>query len=102
MDGVAQSYVDLDRPTHLEFEYVRRVASVIDAIRARGQPLRVLHLGGGGLTLARYVHATRPGSSQDVVERDGALVRLVERSLPLPDAADVRILVADARTAVRV
>jgi spermidine synthase len=101
IEGVAQSYVDLDRPTHLEFEYMRRVASVIDAVRGRGQPLRVLHLGGGGLTLARYVHATRPGSAQDVVEHDGALVDVVGRELPLPDGADVRIEVADATTAVR-
>jgi spermidine synthase len=100
LDGVAQSYVDLDRPTHLEFEYMRRVASVVDVIRGRGQPLRVLHLGGGGLTLVRYVHATRPGSIQDVVERDGAVVDLVGRSLPLPEDADVRIRVADARAAV--
>jgi spermidine synthase len=100
LDGVAQSYVDLDRPTHLEFEYMRRVASVVDVIRGRGRPLRVLHLGGGGLTLVRYVHATRPGSAQDVVERDGAVVDLVGRSLPLPEDADVRIRVADARAAV--
>jgi spermidine synthase len=101
LDGVAQSYVDLDRPTHLEFEYMRRVASVVDATRGRGEPLRVLHLGGGGLTLVRYVHATRPGSVQDVVERDRAVVDLVGRGLPLPADADVRIRVADARAAVR-
>jgi spermidine synthase len=79
---------------------MRRVASVVDATRAPGQPLRVLHLGGGGLTLVRYVHATRPGSIQDVVERDGAVVDLVGRALPLPEGADVRIRVADARAAV--
>src|SRR4051794_10216029 len=53
-EGVAQSYVDLDDPRHLEFEYVRRVATVIDALAASGTPLRVLHLGGGGMTLPRY------------------------------------------------
>jgi spermidine synthase len=100
LDGVAQSYVDLDRPTHLEFEYMRRVVTVVDAVRGRGQPVRVLHLGGGGLTLARYVHATRPGSVQEVVERDGAVVDLVGRALPLPEGADVRIRVGDARAAV--
>jgi spermidine synthase len=101
LDGVAQSYVDLDDPMHLEFEYVRRLASVIDAIRPRGSPMRVLHLGGGGMTLPRYVAATRPGSRQDVVERDGALVDLVRATLPLPVGADVRVLVGDARAAIR-
>jgi spermidine synthase len=79
---------------------MRRIASVVDTIRGRADPLRVLHLGGGGLTLARYVHATRPGSTQDVVERDGAVVDLVGRELPLPEGADVRIRVGDACDAV--
>ena len=50
--------------------------------RPGGQPLRVLHLGGGALTLPRYVAATRPGSAQRVVEIDGPLVELVRRALP--------------------
>lgn len=100
VDGIAQSYVDLDDPTHLEFEYVRRIASVIDAAAPPGSPLRVLHLGGGGLTLPRYVAATRPGSRQRVVERDGALVSLVQRILPAPAGADLEIVISDARASV--
>ena len=67
VDGTPQSHVDLADPTHLEFEYVRRMASAIDLSAPAGEPLRVLHLGGGGLTLARYVAATRPASPQRVV-----------------------------------
>ena len=63
LDGAPQSHVDLADPTHLEFEYVRRMAAAIDLIAPPGQPLRVLHLGGGALTLPRYVAATRPGSA---------------------------------------
>lgn len=99
VDGVEQSYVDLDDPTYLHFEYVRRMASVVDLAAPRGTPVRVLHLGGGGLTLARYVEATRPGSAQVVVERDPALLDLVRRELPLPPCRP-RIVVADAREAV--
>jgi len=100
VDGVAQSYVDVTDPTYLEFEYVRRLASVVDAAAPTGAPLRVLHLGGGAYTLPRYIAATRPGSGQEVVERDARLVTLVERELPLPAGADVRIRIADAREAV--
>src|SRR5436309_4208111 len=64
LDGTAQSHVDLDDPTHLEFEYVRRLAHVADLAAAPTAPLRVLHLGGGAWTLARYVAATRPASPQ--------------------------------------
>jgi hypothetical protein len=93
--GVAQSYVDLADPTHLAFEYVRRIATVLRSVRPPGVPMKVLHLGGGGLTLPRFVAATRPGSAQKVVERDGDLLTMVSRTLPPP--ADVRVVVGDAR-----
>src|SRR3954468_9415994 len=95
LDGVPQSYVDLGDPAYLEFGYVRRLSSVLGSAAPVGVPLRVLHLGGGGLTLPRLVSATRPNSSQTVVERDGELVALVTRELPLADP--VRIVVGDAR-----
>jgi hypothetical protein len=83
VDGTPQSYVDLDDPQYLEFEYMRRLGHFIDLAAPAGEPLRVLHLGGGGLTLARYVAATRPGSSQLAVESDAGLAELVRRQLPL-------------------
>jgi spermidine synthase len=100
LDGAPQSHVDLADPTHLEFEYVRRIAAAIDLSAPPGAPLRVLHLGGGALTLPRYVAATRPGSVQRVVEIDGPLVELVRRKLPLPAKAAIRVRVDDARAAV--
>ena len=105
VDGIPQSHVDLDDPLYLEFEYMRRLGHLADLAAPDGQPLRVLHLGGGGLTLARYVAAARPGSSQLAVESDGPLVDLVRRRLPLDQPARsagrhaprVRIRVGDAR-----
>ncbi|MDO3700410.1 fused MFS/spermidine synthase [Micromonospora sp. C28SCA-DRY-2] len=97
LDGAPQSHVDLADPTHLEFEYVRRLAAAIDLVAPAGAPLRVLHLGGGALTLPRYVSATRPGSTQRVVEVDGALVDLVRRMLPWRADPRLRVRVADAR-----
>jgi spermidine synthase len=124
VDGIPQSHVDLDDPLYLEFEYMRRLGHLADLAAPAGEPLRVLHLGGGGLTLARYVAASRPGSSQLAVDSDGALVGLVRRLLPLnqpsrrasgggrgggqagnggtspgrPGAVRVRVRVGDART----
>ncbi|MDG9686378.1 fused MFS/spermidine synthase [Streptomyces sp. DH18] len=97
VDDAPQSYVDLDDPSYLEFEYVRRLAHVVDGAAGPGTPLDVLHLGGGALTLPRYVAATRPGSRQDVVEADRGLLRLVRDHLPLPDGSGVRLHAADAR-----
>jgi spermidine synthase len=107
VDGTAQSHVDLDDPEYLDFEYMRRLGHVADLVAPPGVPLRVLHLGGGGLTLARYIAATRPGSAQVAVDCDAALVELVRRELPLAqparktgraDIGRVRVRVGDART----
>ncbi|BBG01913.1 MULTISPECIES: spermidine synthase [Pseudonocardia] len=101
LDGTAQSHVDLDDPEHLEFEYVRRIAHVTDLAAAPAVPLRVLHLGGGAWTLARYLAATRPGSAQTVVELDAALAELVAHRLPGPDESDgLRIVTAEARASL--
>ncbi|WP_431945135.1 spermidine synthase [Micromonospora marina] len=97
LDGAPQSHVDLTDPAHLEFEYVRRLAAALDLVAPPGAPLRVLHLGGGALTLPRYVRATRPGSAQRVSEVDGALVDLVRRELPWPSDPRLKVRVADAR-----
>jgi len=100
-DGVPQSHADLDDPLYLEFEYVRRLGHLIDVAAPAGRPLRVLHLGAGLLTLARYVAATRPGSRQLAVEIDAALVELVRRRVPLrrdASGARVRVRIGDARS----
>ncbi|MFH8482928.1 spermidine synthase [Streptomyces sp. NPDC018055] len=97
VDDAPQSYVDLDDPAYLEFEYVRRLAHVLDCAAPAGAPLDVLHLGGGALTLPRYVAATRPGSRQDVVEADRELLRMVRQHLPLPDGSAISVHAADAR-----
>jgi spermidine synthase len=104
LDGTPQSYVDLDDPEYLDFEYVRRLGHLADLAAPPGRPVRVLHLGAGGLTLARYVTATRPRSRQLVAEVDGALVELIRRALPANPprprsgrAGRLRIRVGDAR-----
>ena len=95
--GVPQSHVDLDDPRHLELEYVRRLGHVLDLAAPAGTPLRVLHLGGGALTLARYVAATRPASRQVAAESDAEVARLVRRRLPLSQPGRITVRVADAR-----
>src|SRR5258708_21668492 len=102
-DGFPQSHVDLDDPLHVEFEYVRRLGHLLDLAAPPGAPLRVLHLGAGALTLARYVAVTRPGSRQLAVDSDAALVEFVRRRLPLGQPArrsGIRVRVADARSAL--
>ncbi|MBB5924758.1 spermidine synthase [Streptomyces echinatus] len=97
IDGAPQSHVDLDDPAYLSFEYQRRLGHVIDLVAPPGKPVHAVHLGGGAFTLARYVAATRPRSTQQVVERDASLVQLVRRELPLDPGARIRVRAVDAR-----
>jgi hypothetical protein len=97
IDGAPQSHVDLDDPSRLDFAYQRRLGHVVDLVSPPGQPLHVLHLGGGALTLPRYVAVTRPRSTQQVIENDAALVQLVRRELPLDRSWRIRVRGGDAR-----
>jgi len=96
MDDVRQSNVDLDDPTYLDFEYVQYFASVLETVP--DGPLAVTHLGGGGLTLPRYLNQVRPGTSQIVLEPDTELIELVRTQLPLPRNHRIRIRPQDGRT----
>ncbi|WP_367182116.1 spermidine synthase [uncultured Arthrobacter sp.] len=95
--GAQQSHVDLADPRNVFYEYLRRIANVLDVFKPAGDPIRILHLGAGALTLARYVQATRPGSQQVAVERERELLAFVVEHLPLPAGTDCELLVEDAR-----
>ncbi|MFI9587941.1 spermidine synthase [Streptomyces sp. NPDC052236] len=97
LDGAPQSHVDLDDPAYLSFEYQRRLGHVADLAAPPGRPLQAVHLGGGAFTLARYIAATRPRSTQQIVELDAALIQLVRKQLPLDPNARIRVRSADAR-----
>jgi spermidine synthase len=97
VDGVAQSYVDLDDPTHLEFDYMRVIGDLADLAAPPGEAITALHLGGGGCTLPRYLAATRPRSPQVVVEADDLLVAVVRRELGV---SGFRLRIGDARTSL--
>ena len=98
VDQTPQSYVDLDDPTHLEFDYVQLLADLIGGVGPPGQPLSVVHLGGGACTLARWVAATRPGSTQVVIEADEPLVEIVRQQL---GTEGFRLRTGDGREALQ-
>jgi hypothetical protein len=100
VEGVLQSYVDLDDPTYLDFEYMQSMGDIVDCLAEPGEPLDMVHVGGGACTLPRYVAATRPGSRQLVFEPDGALVEFVRERLELRSVPRLRVRVADGRGGV--
>ena len=98
IDGYPQSYVHLDDPELLVFGYVQHLAAMLDALPAG--PLAVTHVGGAAMTLPRYVHHTRPGSPQIVLEPDTALTEQVRRELPLPRGHRIRVRAQAGREGV--
>ncbi|MFE6282663.1 fused MFS/spermidine synthase [Streptomyces sp. NPDC057877] len=101
LDGLRHSYVDIDDPTFLEFEYVRAIASVVDAAFPEDEPLSAYHVGGGGLTFPRYLAATRPGTRSLVSEIDDGVVRVNRERLGLGSQAGIDVRVEDGRLGLR-
>lgn len=94
---VEQSYVDLDDPTHLEFEYMRFLGHIAD--RMRPGPLRAVHVGGAACTFPRYLAVTRPGSQQTVFEIDASLAGQVQAQLG-PAAPGVEVRIGEGRRGI--
>src|SRR3954453_7854542 len=87
------SYVDLADARHLEFDYLRRMRDLVEALRAR----RVIHVGGGARALARALAATDRERRQDVVEVDPAVLAVAREHLGLRLAPGPRARPADVR-----
>jgi hypothetical protein len=95
-----QSYVDLDDPRRLEFDYVQRLADVLDSVTEPAERLRVVHVGGAAMTLPRYIAATQPSSAQIVLEPDVELTAFVRRHLPLPVRSGIKVRGTDGRRGI--
>ncbi len=94
LDRLSHSYVALDDPTHLEFWYVRRLVDVIESAPAARD---IVYVGGGGLTIPRYIRATAPTTAQIVLEIDGELVEIVEERLGYVPSESIEVRVGDGR-----
>jgi spermidine synthase len=92
--GSEQSFVDLDDPSHLEFEYVQMMGDVIETMFPEDTPLAALHLGGGLCTVPRWVADRYPGSRQRVVESDEEVARIAASLRPMPK---LDLVIGDAR-----
>lgn len=95
--GADQSQVNVADPSNVFYEYLRRIAHLLDFFRPAGEPIRVLHLGAGALTLARYLAVKRPGSEQFAVELERELLDFVLEQLPMPSGSQLHTVIGDAR-----
>lgn len=95
VNGVPSSYIDLDDPTNVGFEYMEIMCAILD--RLPPGPLDAVHLGTAGCAMARYVDAARPGSRQIGVDIDARLLELVRTWFELPRSPRLRLRAGDAR-----
>lgn len=101
LDSLIHGYVDLEDDTHLEYDYVKVFGDVLGVAAPEGQPLDVLHIGGGAMSLPRYVDATRPGSHNTVIEIDPMLVELAEEEFGFEPTDSIEVITRDARVALQ-
>jgi spermidine synthase len=100
LDDLHHSYVDLNDPTYLHYNYTRWIAKAIDAMNPPKAPLQIVFVGGGGFTLPRWLDATRPGSHAQVLEVDGELVEFDREHMGLHTSPALEVSVGDARIGI--
>ena len=89
LDNLIHSYVSLDNPLHIEYEYERIYADVLKWKFTKDTGFRSLTIGGGGYTFPRYIEVSYPKAHVDVVEIDPAVTKIVYEQLNMP--RDTRI-----------
>src|ERR687885_2949 len=92
------SYVDLADPRHLEFDYLRRMRDLVEAVHAR----RVIHVGGGAGALARALAASDRQRRQDVGEVDPDGLAFAREPLPPRRDGSADAILVDAFVGARV
>lgn len=97
VNGVQSSHINLADPAQLDFEYMQWIAELARDHWGTDDRLRVLHLGAGACSLARYFAATYPAARQVAVDIDQKLTELVREWFDLPRAPLLRLRAGDAR-----
>lgn len=74
---VFMGYVDLDDPEHLDLQYTKAIAGVLDFLDFEN----VVHVGGGGLMMPRYILSKWPNVLQTVFEPDEDMIEFIGKTL---------------------
>lgn len=95
--GACQSSMTLDDPTALTLGYTR---NMLAALLFQTAPKKILLIGLGGGSLARFLLHHLPATQLDCVETRPAVVELAHRYFQLPDHALLKIHIGDGATFV--
>jgi spermidine synthase len=100
LDNLIHSYVVPGHPEQLTLPYTYVMAAALDTLGSPGAPLNALHIGGGAFMLPEYIAATRPGSTNTVMEIDPAVVETAKKDFGVRASPSLRIREGDARLLV--
>lgn len=97
LDNLIHSYVNLEKPTHIEYEYERIYADFLKWKFKQNSEFKSLTIGGGGYTFPRYIETVYPNSHIDVVEIDPQVTQVVYERLGMPKNTKIRTYNTDGR-----
>lgn len=97
LDNLVHSYVNLEDPLHIEYQYEKIYADVLKWRFPKDSPLRTLTIGGGGYTFPRYIETYYPHARIDVIEIDPVVTKIVYTYLGLPENTRIRSFNDDGR-----
>ena len=101
LDDLMHSYVDLEDPTFLEFDYIRSFSDAVATAWPDHRRIDALHIGGGGFTMPRYLAAEYPGTKSTVLEIDPSVLKTGRERLGLRTSDALRVRIGDARIGIR-
>lgn len=100
LNGVESSCVDVERPEHLEFEYMQHMDAACRVFVGADVPLRAVHVGGAAAALPWSWSLTHPRSRQVVAEIDQQMIDLVRDWFDLPRAPELKMRCEDGRRTI--
>lgn len=97
LDHLIHSYVNLQDPLHIEYEYERIYGEILKWMYEPQSNFSTLSIGGGGYTFPRYMEMTFPKSHVDVVEIDPEVTNVVYNQFGLHKDTRIRTFNTDGR-----
>lgn len=97
LDNLIHSYVNLNDPLYLEYEYLKVYADILKWRFDKNSAFKTLSIGGGGYTFPRYMEVYYPNAEIDVVEIDPEVTQVAYEYLGLSSNTRIKSYNTDGR-----